>query len=156
MRNFPKIPTLSSYADWLEKAEYDLSVFEKTYNVYDMANCFLSLNSLPNWIKKDNEAPKDLKELVEEKQKIIGRMGDNLNLRKLKNNDIDQSLNFIRMFCNHAKHKKEEGVFIEITMGAKLPASLPMKFEYLSIGQNCSIKVMDLLKNVISFWKKNT
>jgi len=155
MMDFSKIPTLNSYNDWLEKAEHDLSVFKKTYSVYDMANCFLSLNSLPDWIKEDINASKNLKELVTKKQEIMGVMKNDLDLEKLKNNDIDQSLNLIRMFCNHAKHGVKKGEFVKISMGVKLPAALPTKFEYLSIGENYSIKAVDLLENVISFWKKN-
>lgn len=153
MMNFTKIPTLSSYRDWLEKAEHDLSMFEETYSVYNMANCFLSLNSLLDWIKIDDEAPKDLKELVKEKQKVMGKKKNILDFEELKNGDIDQSLNLVRMFCNHAKHGGKKGEFVEISMGARLPATLPTKFEYLSIGENCSIKAVDLLKNVIFFWK---
>jgi hypothetical protein len=162
MKKITKIPTLSSYNDWLEKAEHDLSMFEKTHNVYDMANCFLSLNSLREWISKDDTAPENLKKLSLKIQEAISKMKGNLNLEKLKNNDIDQSINLIRMFCNHAKHscnhakhRQKKDNFVEIEMGAKLPTTFPTKFEYLRINESCSIKSVDLLKNVIKFWKKN-
>ena len=119
---------------------------EKTHNVYDMANCFLSLNILREWIRKDDEAPENLKVLDEKIYKAIGKMGNNLDFEKLKNNDVVQSIHLIRMFCNHAKHKDEQGEFVEISMGAKLPATFPIKFEYLSIGENFSIKATDVLK----------
>lgn len=151
--DFPKIPTLSSYSDWLEKAEHDLSMFEKKYNVYDMANCFLSLNALPEWIKKTDNASENIRQLAEDKICIMKH--HQLDIERLKKNDINNQLRFVRLFCNHAKHKKDKGEFIEISMGARLPATFPIKFEYLSIGENCSIKAVDLLKNVIIFWKKN-
>lgn len=153
MMNFSKIPTLDSYSDWLEKAEHDLSVFEKTYNVYDMANCFLSLNALPEWVQKADNASEILRQLAEDKIYIMKY--HQLDIERLKDNDINNQLRFIRLFCNHAKHKKKKGDFIKITMSARLPTILPIKFEYLSISENCSIKAVDLLKNVINFWKKN-
>jgi hypothetical protein len=61
MRRHAIIPTLEDYRDWLKKAEYDLDQFRKTSTVYDLVNCFLDLNALPEWIVKGTGAPQKIR-----------------------------------------------------------------------------------------------
>ncbi len=155
MLNIPRIPTLDSYKDWLEKAEYELNKYEETSSVYDLSNCFLSLNALPEWILNSEHATSDLKELADSKLQIM--KFETLDIEKVKNYDLNQLLRLVRLFCNHAKHSKEKEGFKRIRLYDTSPVSLPMKFEYLTIGNNeeDGVKSIELLKTIINFWREH-
>ncbi len=155
MMHIEKIPTLNSYEDWIEKAERELLLFEKVGSVYDMANCLLTLNALPEWIEKSEKAPEMLSLLAKEKISIMKHL--KLNVDKLKENDIDQALRLVRLFCNHAKHGDKKTNLVKIEMSASLPAKFPIRFDYLSVWdeEKHSIKANELLRNIIEFWRKH-
>lgn len=144
-----RIPTLNIYSDWLEKAKYELSCFEKSCGVYDMANCFLTLNAIPEWIVKSDKAPNTLRELANSKISIMKGINFELNENNLC--DLDHQLRLIRLFCNHSKHGDPKTKLEHISMGASFPPTFPVRFEFLSVGSN-SIKALDILQSVINFW----
>ena len=152
-----RIPTLNTYEDLLQKSEYELVKYEKSALVYDMANCFLSLNALPEWIYKSDNASETLKKLAESKIKIMKDENYSKNIEKLKEYDIDYSLRFIRTFSNHSKHLDKKQNLVKISMSASLPATFPIKFTNITIGddENDSIDSIKLLKSIVNFWKKN-
>jgi hypothetical protein len=143
------IPTLSVYSDWLEKAKYELLRFEKSCGVYDMANCFLTLNAIPEWIDKSDDAPSKLKELAISKIAIM--KGKNFDLDENRLGELDHQLRLIRLFCNHSKHGDPKEKLEHMSMSAFFPLTFPVKFEFLSVGHK-SVKVFDLLQSVINFW----
>jgi len=148
MRNV-RIPTLNVYSDWLEKAKYELARFEESCGVYDMANCFLTLNSIPEWIEKSDEAPKRLKELAKSKIAVMKGRGFDFDEGKLI--EIDHQLRLVRLFCNHSKYGDSKEKFAHISMGVPFPLTFPVKFEFLSVGSE-SVKALEVLQSVINFW----
>lgn len=68
---FERLPTLNNYYDWFEKAKHDLQIYQKTLHVYDLANCFLTLNALPEWMKESNNIDNDLKDTAKKKIDIM-------------------------------------------------------------------------------------
>jgi hypothetical protein len=154
MLNIPLIPTLESYEDWLKKAKKEFEDYKRTYSVYDLANCLLSLNALPEWIREDHHAPSELKTLSQEKIKIMKH--HQLNIEKLKEFEIDNCLRLTRLFCNHAKHSKAKDSFVKISTAISLPANYPLTFKELVVGNNNdTIEADKLLKKIIDFWDEN-
>ena len=146
-----RIPTLNSYVDWLEKAKYELSRYEESCGVYDMANCFLTLNAIPEWIEKSNEAPSKLINVAQTKISIM--KGVNFNLDENKLDELDHQLRLIRVFCNHSKHGDPKEKLKHISMSFTFPQEFPLKFELLSVGSK-TVKAYGILNNVISFWSR--
>ena len=153
MMNIQPIPTLNTYQDWLKKAEKEFNDYSNSFNVYDFANCLLSLNALPEWISKTENISSELKEIVD--NKLIIMRTYQIDIKNLKKFDIDNCLRLTRTFSNHTKHNDAKDSFIKISMSSKLPAQLPMKFEYLTIGNNEDnfIEAKELLNTIIKFWK---
>jgi len=145
-----KIPILKTYFDWLEKAKYELSKFEQSCNAYDMANCFLTLNAIPEWIEKSDDSPEELKELAKEKIAIM-RGENNFALDENKLGELDHQLRLIRLFCNHSKHSKLKEKLKHISMSSSFPLEFPIRFTDLSVGSEF-IEAHGILKNVIEFW----
>ena len=146
-----RIPTLLIYSDWLEKAKHELSRFEQSCNVYDMANCFLTLNALPEWVAKDDRSTPELKEIATRKISIM--KGQDFELDENKLNELDHQLRLIRLFCNHSKHGDKKKQFKHIAMGPDEPFKMdfPIKFDNLFVGSKL-IKINVVLENVINFW----
>lgn len=148
---YKKIRTLITYKDWLEKSKHELQLYERSSSVYDMANCFLSLNALPEWIKESEDAPDNLRVLATEKilvmkEKFKGFVFDENSLDQL-----DHQLRFIRIFCNHSKHGERKQVLPSISMASVIPGTLPMRLEYMEVG-NTLVVAVDLLRDVVSYW----
>ncbi len=154
MKDFQPIPTLNTYQDWLKKSEKEFIDYTKSYSVYDMANCLLSLNALPEWIVKSENVPDELRNIANNKLRIMKTY--QINIEKLKEFDIDNCLRLTRTFSNHTKHNDVKDSFIKISMSSKLPATFPIKFEFLTIGndENQFIEAKELLRTIIEFWKK--
>ena len=142
---------MSVYSDWLEKAKLELSRFENSISVYDMANCFLTLNALPEWIAKSDNAKQELKELAARKIEVM--KGINFELDENKLNELDHQLRLIRLFCNHSKHGDKKKQFKHISMGPEEPFKMnfPIKFDHLFVGSEL-VKISVVLENVINFW----
>ncbi|MEJ7740472.1 MAG: hypothetical protein WKF97_23900 [Chitinophagaceae bacterium] len=148
------IRTLCNYKDWFSKAVHDFQRYKETYGVYELADCLLTLNALPEWIVKSIEAPESLKDIAGSKILIMTDHNAFVFDENKLNGDIDQKLRFIRIFCNHSKHAVPKNKFPKIEMSATLPAALPIKFENISVG-NSYFRAEDILLDVIKFWTKS-
>lgn len=157
MRNEDVIPEVSSFKDLLKKLEYDLKRYNKNNHSYELIDCIMSLNALPDWMKNSDKISDELKELVREKELIMkGNNGFQFDETKLES-EIDHQLRFIRLFCNHSKHKTDSGHIPRIVSkyGATLPMTLPAKlYNIIAIGQ-MEFNAEFLLNNVYDFWKQN-
>ena len=146
------LDTLSKYQDWLRKAKYELSRYRDSNSVYDLANCLLTLNALPEWVAKSDNAPSKLRDIANSKLSIMrGEQGFQLSSDKL--NLIDHQLRFIRLFCNHAKHGDPKELLPQITLCEPIPVVFPNKFDHIHIG-NKFIPVVPIVESVIHFWEK--
>lgn len=144
-----RIPTLNTYSDWLEKAKYELLQFEESCGVYDMANCFLTLNAIPEWVSKSDNVPNELKKLADSKISIM--KGEAFDLDASRLDELDHQLRLVRLFCNHSKHGDPKEKFGHISMTSPFPLTFPVKFEFLTVGSE-TVKVYCILQNVINFW----
>lgn len=154
MRKISKIATLDKYEDWLEKSKHEFSVYKKSYSVYDLANCLLTLNALPEWIEKSEGSPESLRNIASLKISIMKGDEGRFVFDETKLDLLDQQLRMIRLFCNHAKHGIKKTGFIKIsTSTTTFPIGFPMKFEMLEVG-NTHIKASDVIENIISFWEQ--
>ncbi|GMR19406.1 MAG: hypothetical protein BMS9Abin36_0001 [Gammaproteobacteria bacterium] len=147
-----KITELRSYLDWLDKAKYEFELYKNNYGVYELSNCFLTLNALPEWIEKSDSAPDKLKNIATEKL-IIMKGNDNMfQLDETKLDEIDHQIRLIRVFCNHSKHGEKKDKLEEIIMSAIFPMTFPIKFDHLKVG-NENVKVEPIIESIISFWE---
>jgi hypothetical protein len=151
------IPKLDNYNDLIIKLDYEIKRLNESSHIYDLLNCLLTLNSLPEWIinsKSDNEK---IKQIASEKLKIMkGNNGLFKFDEKLLFNDINHQLRFIRIICNHTKHKTDskEIPIIQSIPGTTLPMLLPARFcIIISIGM-LRIDGAFLIFQVAEFWKK--
>lgn len=148
-----RIPELSNYKDWLEKAKYELARYKETSNVYDLANVFLTLNALPEWISKSDSAPTALRTIATQKVHIMQGAQNTFNLDEEKLDQIDHQLKLIRLFCNHAKHGVKKEKIQSITMSTPLPAVFPIRFDHIKVG-NRNMPALPILESVINYWEK--
>ncbi len=117
-------------------------------------DCLMILNSLPEWIKESSEASTSLKALASAKILLMKGQGFTLDENKL-DTEIDHQLRFIRIICNHSKHKTDSQLIpvIRSKYGATFPMTLPAKFyNIIAIGDK-EIDAEDLINNVADFWK---
>jgi hypothetical protein len=156
MINNEIIPEISSFKDLMKKLEFDLKRYEKNNHSYELIDCIMTLNSLPEWIIKTENISKELKNLAERKITIMkGNNGFKFDETKIEK-DIDQQLRFIRLFCNHTKHKTESGQIPKIISryGATLPATLPAKlYNMIALGET-EFDAEFLINNIYNFWKR--
>jgi len=148
-----RIQTLNTYSDWLSKANYEYSLFVKSCSVYDLANCLLTINAIPEWIIENNHASEALKAIATEKIAIMRAEYQCISLNENNLHEIDHQLRLVRTFCNHAKHGKEKEKIVAISMSAQFPLNFPVKFEYLKVG-NKNILIEPILKSLIEFWSQ--
>jgi hypothetical protein len=135
----------------MHKSILDHERYDQSGDVYDLANCFLSLNALPDWILRDETAPQALRDLAFEKRRIMSREVDSpLDVEKM--DDIDEKLKLVRLFCNHAKHADPKKLLPVINMSVKLPATFPIRFEDITVGGR-EFNASKLVAAVIEFWK---
>lgn len=157
MDNAGIIPEMSSFLDLLRKLEFDLKRYSVNNHSYEFIDCIMSLNALPDWIKNSNDATSELKQLACDKEQIMkGRNGFQFDELKLES-DIDHQLRFIRLFCNHSKHKTDSGYIPRIISkyGATFPITLPAKlYNIIAIGKK-EYDAEFLLENVYDFWKRH-
>ena len=154
MTKMNEIPSLVDFKDWLSKAKYDFERLSKSNEIFAFVDCLLTLNALPEWISNSKEAPKDLKKLADDKIRIM--KGDNsrfqLEFDKI-GNDIDHQLRFIRLFCNHTKHKEDKNIPIIIKeFGGTLPASIPVEFTTVIKIDELKFNAKHIISNVLNFW----
>ncbi|WKB80826.1 hypothetical protein QYR09_13860 [Cellulophaga lytica] len=151
------IPKISNFYDLLKKLEYDLKRYNKNNHSYEFIDCIMSLNALPEWIKNSTYAKDSLKKIAIEKETIMkGNNGFKLDESKIMS-DIDHQLRFIRLFCNHSKHKTDSGHIpcIISKYGATFPITFPGKLQnIITIGKS-EFDAESLLNNTFNFWKEN-
>jgi hypothetical protein len=152
MLNIKRIQTLEGYKDFFRKALHDFERYSQTRGVYELADCLLTLNSLPEWIRESKEADSELKMIAAEKI-IIMQASEGFQFDEYKLNEIDHQLRFIRLFCNHTKHAARKEKLPKISMGARLPATFPITFDYIEVGETSYI-ALDLIRDVIEFWRR--
>lgn len=150
------IPKLNDFNDLITKLDYEMKLLNESNHIYDLLNCLLTLNSLPEWIINSKTASEELKQIATEKIKIMKGHNDFSFDEKLLFNDINHQLRFIRILCNHTKHKKDskEIPIIESIPGTTLPMLFPARFcIIISIGM-LRIDGGFLAFQVAEFWKK--
>ena len=156
MTNNEIIPEISDYNDLLKKLEFDMERYRTNNHSYELIDCILTLNALPEWITKTESASAELKEITNEKINIMkGRNGFEFN-ETLISSEIDHQLRFIRLFCNHTKHKTESGIIPKIVSryGATFTMTLPAKlYNMIALGET-EFDAEFLIMNIYEFWKK--
>ena len=149
------IPSLSNYRDWFKKAQSNFEKLADSDDIYDFVDCLLTLNALPEWIYKSDDAPEKLRLLAEEKVKKMKGNDNRFNFDEDKlDEDIDHQLRFIRLFCNHAKHGEKKTIpLIVKEFGGIFPATFPIEFKMIiKIGEK-KVNAKHLISSVIAFWE---
>ena len=156
MKNKEIIPEISDFKDLMKKFEFDLKRYQKNNHSYELIDCIMTLNALPEWIINTEGVSVELKELTEIKISIMkGQNGFEFD-ESLIESDINHQLRFIRLFCNHTKHKTESGIIPKIVSkyGATFPITFPAKFyNLLALGKK-EFDAELLIYNIYEFWKK--
>lgn len=150
------IPEISDYKDLLKKFEHDLKRYSKNNHSYELIDCIMTLNALPEWITKSENASQELKSLAREKISIMKGLNNFEFNENLIQTEINHQLRFIRLFCNHSKHKTDSGQIPRIISkyGATLPAILPAKlYNIIAIG-DLEFDAEYLIVKIYDFWKK--
>lgn len=149
------LPKLNDFNDLITKLDYDIKRLNETNHIYDLLDCLLTLNSLPEWIIYSETANKNLKQIAEDKVKIMKglngfRFDENLLLH-----DINQKLRFIRLISNHTKHKtnSKQIPIIQSMPGTTLPMLLPARFCMIITIGKLKIDGELLVYQVSEFWK---
>ena len=149
------LPQIINYLDLFKKLEYDIDRYSKSNHIYELLDCLLTLNAIPEWIINSEDATEELKKLAEAKLKIMkGLDGFSFEEDKLAT-DIDQKLRFVRLTCNHSKHKTNSKHIpvIKSVFGATFPFTFPAKFcNIIAIGTK-EIDAEQLVNDVADFWK---
>lgn len=148
----PRKRTLSDYRDWYMKSLHNFELYKQSSGVYDLADCLLTLNALPEWIIESENASDDLKNIAKEKIKIM--KGDGFQFDEHKLDNIDHKLRFVRIFCNFSKHAVAKDRFPKIEMSFTFPATLPAIFKDISIG-DIRYEAKIILEEVLNFWSKS-
>lgn len=150
------IPEISDFKDLLNKLDYDIERYRKNNHSYELIDCLMTLNALPEWIQKSDTSTESLKNTAIKKEQIMkGKNGFQLD-ENLIESHIDHQLRFIRLFCNHSKHKTDSGQIPKIisAYGATLPVTLPAKlYNIIALG-NKRFDAEYLILEVYSYWKK--
>lgn len=146
-----RVHELSTYRDWLAKAEHELRRYQDTHDVYDLANALLTLNALPEWIKKSATAPQPLRSIARAKIRVMKGKGFKLDRSRL--HELDHQLRLIRLFCNHAKHSDSKAEFDRISMCTRFPATFPVRFDHMQVGDQ-AIEALPIVKEVVRFWSE--
>lgn len=146
-----RISQLLKYTDWLEKAKFEMQRYTETRNVFDLANIFLSLNALPEWISKSDDSPSRLRTLADHKISIM-KGHNNFLLDEEKLHELDHQLRLIRLFCNHSKHAEHKKILPQITMSARFPTTFPINFDEIQVG-SVTVAILPILESVIKYWE---
>lgn len=147
-----RIPQLLGHTDWLEKAKFEMQRYAETRNLFDLANTFLTLNALPEWISKSNSSSIRLRALADHKINIMQGAHNTFHLDEEKLHELDHQLRLIRLFCNHSKHADPKSKLPQITMSARFPATFPINFDEIQVGST-TVAVLPILESVIKYWE---
>ncbi|TKB97007.1 hypothetical protein [Pedobacter cryophilus] len=148
-------PQLDNYLQLWTKLEYDIKKYKETNHIFELLNCIMTLNSFPEWIDKSQESSNSLKETAREKIKIMKGLDGFIFDESKLDSDIDQKLRFIRLICNHSKHKTDSELIpiIKSKWGTSFPSKFPGKFcNIIAIGEK-EIDAEHLINSVAEFWK---
>lgn len=148
------LPQLNDYNDLILKLDYDLKRFTETEHIYDLLNCLLTLNLLPEWIISETSS-ESIKTTAEQKIRIMKGLDGFVFNENLLHNDINQKLRFVRLICNHIKHKTNSKniPIIKSLPSTSFPMMLPARFCIsISIG-NLRVDGGFLVYQILEFWK---
>jgi len=108
----------------------------------------------PEWIKESSEASVSLKALASTKILVMKGKGFAFDENQL-DIDIGHQLPFIRLICNHSKHKTDSPLIPVIKSSYRAPFSvtLPAKLYNIIATGNKEIRAEDLNNKVADFWK---
>ena len=149
------LPKLNDYNDLILKLDFNINRLRESNHIYDLLDCMLTLNSLPEWIIASDTANESLKKVADEKVKIMkGLNGFVFDENELFNN-IDHQLRFVRLLCNHTKHKSNSKLIprIESIPGTTLPLALPARFCIIVAVGNLRVDGEFIAFQVSEFWK---
>ncbi|MGC4041971.1 MAG: hypothetical protein QM710_14600 [Flavobacterium sp.] len=148
------LPELDNFHDLINKLEYDIERLSKTSHIYELLDCLLTLNAIPEWIVNSSIENTNLIKIA--KQKIEVMKGHDFNFdENLLHENIDQKLRLIRLVCNHAKHKTNSTHIPKIRreLDCGFPMMLPAKFGFvISIGKQ-RVDAEFLVFELTRFWK---
>ena len=148
------LPEMKNFYDLLAKLEYDIERYNLTSHIYELLDCLMTLNAIPEWIVAGDNQNESLRRVATEKIKIM--KGTNFIFdEKLLYENIDHKLRLVRLICNHAKHKTDSKQIPIITReyDASFPMEFPVKFDYIiSIGEK-AVDAEFLITEVARFWK---
>ncbi|ASV29003.1 hypothetical protein [Maribacter cobaltidurans] len=148
------LPQITDYIGLMGKLKYNLDRYKKDNNIYELLDCLMTLNAIPEWIVNSKNTKTSLTQIAEEKLAIMkGKNGFILDETKLSLN-INHQLRLIRLICNHSKHKTDSILIprIQKKYGGTLPASFPIKlYNIIAIGEN-EYDAEYLLNSVANFW----
>lgn len=149
------LPELNTYNDLLLKLDYDRERLANTNHIYELLDCLLTLNALPEWIANSQTGNSQLMQIVEEKIKVMKGHSFNFD-ENLIHSDIDQQLRLIRLVCNHAKHKTDSVLIptIKREYDASFPMVFPIKFGFIIAVGKQKVDAEFVVSQVANFWKK--
>lgn len=147
------IAELQNYLDLMKKLDHDLQQYSANQTVFELLDCLLTLNSIPEWIANDPSAPAGLRLIADEKIVIMKGQKPGFSFdESLLHSDTDQMMRLIRLVSNHSKHKTDSP-HIPVIRNAGLPYTLPFKVgQHLLIG-NLKIDAENILQKVTDFWE---
>lgn len=149
------LPEINNYFDLIKKLDYDLKRYQRNNHIYELLDCIMTLNALPEWIIESLEASDSLKKLAFEKIQIMKGLNGFIFDEDKLNSDLDHKLRFIRLICNHSKHKTDSKQIriIKSAWGATLSMTLPAKLDFIIEIGNQEIDAEELINDVANFWK---
>ena len=147
------IPNLAHYDDLLAKLEYDMQRYLENNHTYSMLDCLMSINSIPEWILHTNTAPMDLKTIAAHKIEIMKGIGFAFDPENL-DTDLDTQLRFVRLICNHSKHKTDSPHIpvIKTVGAATLPFVFPAIFVPMIFIGDKQVNAAKIIKSAYDFW----
>lgn len=150
------LPKLNDYKDLMIKLDHDMKRLQETNHIYELLDCLLTLNALPEWIVESETANESLKLIAKNKVKIMKGFDGFVFNENILSGEINQMLRFIRLICNHAKHKtnSKEIPIIQSIPGTAFPILLPARFCIIIAIGNLRVDGEFLVYQVSEFWKK--
>ena len=148
------LPELNSFEDLFGKLEHDMKRLSTTGHIYELLDCLLTLNALPEWIKNSPDGNEKIKQTAHEKLEIMKGRDFDFNQDTISE-DIDQKLRLIRLVCNHAKHKTDSNQIPKIVReyGATFPFQFPAKLGFVITVGDKKLDAEDIILEVVNFWK---
>ncbi len=148
------LPELNNFYDLINKIDYDYERLKKTSHIYELLDCFLTLNAFPEWIQNSDNVSSDLKKLVENKLDIMKGKNFPFDEENLFS-DIDTKLRLIRLLCNHAKHKTDSKLIpkIEREYDTGFPMEFPAKFGFVILVGKKRVDAEYIILEVTNYWK---